>query len=39
MTLSGYCSFVTDNWDDIYNKIALGIRSAHVERKTGETAD
>jgi imidazoleglycerol-phosphate dehydratase / histidinol-phosphatase len=32
-----YCSLVTNDWDDIYRKIALGIRSAHVERKTGET--
>ncbi len=36
--LAGYCSLFADNWDDIYNKIAQGIRSAHVERKTGETA-
>jgi imidazoleglycerol-phosphate dehydratase/histidinol-phosphatase len=36
--LAGYCSYFTDNWDDIYSRIAQGIRSAHVERKTGETA-
>jgi imidazoleglycerol-phosphate dehydratase/histidinol-phosphatase len=35
--LTRYCDLITDNWDEIYSRLALGIRSAHVERKTGET--
>jgi len=34
---SSYCSLITNNWDDIFDKVAQGIRTAHIERKTGET--
>jgi imidazoleglycerol-phosphate dehydratase / histidinol-phosphatase len=33
-----YCTLVTGSWDDIFQRIAQGIRTAHVERSTGETA-
>jgi len=35
--LAGYCTLITDSWDEIYRAIALDSRSAHLERKTGET--
>lgn len=35
--LSAYCALVTDNWDDIYRKIALPERTAIVQRTTAET--
>jgi imidazoleglycerol-phosphate dehydratase/histidinol-phosphatase len=35
--IADYCTLITDNWDEIFRKIAQGIRSSHVERKTGET--
>jgi len=35
--ISAYCSLITNSWDEIFKKIAQGNRSAHIERKTGET--
>jgi imidazoleglycerol-phosphate dehydratase/histidinol-phosphatase len=35
--LVAYCSLIAHNWDEIYRQVALGVRSAQVERKTGET--
>ena len=35
--LTNYCSLITRNWDEVFSKIALGIRSAQIERKTAET--
>jgi imidazoleglycerol-phosphate dehydratase/histidinol-phosphatase len=35
--LEEYCAYVTDNWDKIYEILALGIRKINVQRKTGET--
>jgi imidazoleglycerol-phosphate dehydratase/histidinol-phosphatase len=35
--LTSYCSLITTDWDEIFAKIALGIRSAQIERKTAET--
>jgi imidazoleglycerol-phosphate dehydratase/histidinol-phosphatase len=32
-----YCTLVTDDWDKIYEIVALGQRSVKVRRKTGET--
>jgi imidazoleglycerol-phosphate dehydratase / histidinol-phosphatase len=36
--IAASCSLITHSWDDIFAKIAQGIRTAHIERKTGETA-
>jgi imidazoleglycerol-phosphate dehydratase / histidinol-phosphatase len=36
--LTGYCTLATNSWDEIFKKVALGFRTAHVERETGETA-
>jgi imidazoleglycerol-phosphate dehydratase / histidinol-phosphatase len=35
---AAFCSLITPNWDDIFTKIAQGVRTSHIERKTGETA-
>lgn len=35
--LEKYCSLITGDWDKIYEIVALGQRSAKVQRKTGET--
>ena len=35
--LTSYSSLITRDWDEVFSKIALGIRSAQIERKTAET--
>jgi imidazoleglycerol-phosphate dehydratase/histidinol-phosphatase len=35
--LTACCNLITRNWDEIFVKLSLGIRSSVVERKTGET--
>ncbi len=35
--LEDYCLYITNNWDKIYEMLALGIRNIKVNRKTGET--
>ena len=35
--LTSYRSLITRDWDEVFSKIALGIRSAQIERKTAET--
>jgi imidazoleglycerol-phosphate dehydratase/histidinol-phosphatase len=35
--LESYCSLVTEDWEEIYNHIALPEREAHVRRVTNET--
>jgi len=35
--LTIYSSLITRDWDEVFSKIALGIRSAQIERKTAET--
>jgi imidazoleglycerol-phosphate dehydratase / histidinol-phosphatase len=35
--LESYCALVTEDWDEIYNFLALPERTSLVSRKTGET--
>ena len=35
--LSEYCQLLTDSWDEIFNYLAIGERSATIQRKTSET--
>lgn len=36
-SLDKFCALVTDNWDEIYNFIALPQRTSRIHRKTKET--
>ena len=35
--LEDYCVYITNDWDKVYEVLALGIRNIKVNRKTGET--
>jgi len=35
--LSDYCNLISENWDEVFSFLAIGERSATIQRKTSET--